>query len=179
MNFSIGVTCAVVVSVLLAGCVVYPTSRTFYEPTSGEGTLRNQTSCGFLHTRDTVERNVNGVRVAVMVGSERESADRQPDLYVTLTIEGPFGSWDIKTSQVLLVPEGSNVGLAPDLATDSGNSHFTRWTLHFADPAGKAERLEIRFGVGALTIRGAAVELAPLHFRRVKKSDAYMGSINC
>jgi hypothetical protein len=123
--------CVAVTAGLLAGCVVYPTSRTFYEPTAGEGSLRNQTGCGFLHTRDTVERTVNGVRVAVMVGAERESAERQPDLYVTLTIEGPVGSWDIKTTQVLLVPEGSNV-----------------W-------------------------------LAPLHFKRVKKSDAYMGSINC
>ena len=171
--------CVAVTAGLLGSCVVYPTSRTFYEPTTGEGSLRNQTGCGFLHTRDTVERKVNGVRVAVLVGAEREGAERHPDLYVTLTIEGPVDSWDIKTTAVLLVPEGFNVELAPDLATDFGDANFTRWTLHYADPAGKAERLEIRFGAGALVIRGAAVELAPLHFRRVNKSDAYMGSINC
>jgi hypothetical protein len=164
---------------LLGGCTVYPMSRTFYEPTSAEGKLRNQPGCRFLHTHDTVQTRVGDIDVSVMVGAEREPADRQPDLSVTVTIEGPAGSWELQTDKVTVVLERSGAILRRDLATDFAAPHGTRWTLHYPEPAGSEDRVEIRFEPGALVIGGAAVEVAPLHFRRVRKSDVYVGTINC
>ena len=81
----------------LASCAMYPTSRVFYEPTASEGKLRNQTGCGYLHTHDTVEKRIGDITLAVMVGSEKEPNARHPTLEVTLILEGPTNSWNLRT----------------------------------------------------------------------------------
>ena len=164
---------------LLGGCTVYPMSRTYYEPMSDEGQLRNQPGCKFLHTRDTVRRQVAGIDVSVLVGPERAPAERPADLYLTLTLEGKLGNWNLQTDKVVVALGRSGANLRRDLATDESGANFTRWSLHYPEPAGLEDRIEVRFEPGALVVGGVAVELEPLHFRRVKKSDIYVGAFNC
>ncbi len=171
--------CLATTAALLGSCTIYPMSRTYYEPMSDEGKLRNQPGCKFLHTHDTVQIQVGSVSMSALVGPERAPADRQSDLNVTLAFEAPAGSWELHTDKVVIVMGRSGTVLRCDLATDSTVANATRWSLHYPGPAGLEERIELRFEGGALIVNGAAVELEPLHFRRVKKSDVYVGSFNC
>ena len=171
--------CLAPAACMFAGCTVYPMSRTYYEPMSDEGGLRNQPGCRFLRTHDTVQTQAGSISMSVLVGPERAPADRQPDLNVILTFEAPAGTWDLHTDKVVIVLGRSGTVLRRDLAADSSVAHATRWSLHYPGPAGLEDRIEVRFEPGALIIGGAAVELEPLHFRRVKKSDVYVGSFNC
>ena len=164
---------------LLAGCTAYPMSRTYYEPMSDEGKLRNQPGCKFLHTRDTVQTQAGGISMSVLVGPERAPAERQPDLTVTLTFEAPAGSWDLHTDKVVIVLGRSGKVLRRDLATDSAVGSATRWSLHYPEPAGLEDRIEVRLEPGALIVDGNALEPEPLHFRRVKRSDFLVGSFDC
>lgn len=167
----------------LAGCVVYPTSRTFYEPTATEGSLRNQTGCGYIRTRDTVERRIGDLTLAVMVGSEKEPDARHATLEVTLILAGREGSWRFNPEYLMLVLTTPPTSLRPSSATHYPSqvprSHWIRSTLIYPEPAGLVDQVELRFEPGALALRGNAIDLAPLHFNRVKKSDFYFGSINC
>jgi hypothetical protein len=171
--------------VQLAGCAVYPASRVFYEPTASEGTLRNQTGCGYLHTHDTVERRLGDISLAVMVGSEKEPNARHAMLEVTLVIEGPTNSWNLSTEMVSLILNAPAATLRPSSsATQAGpgptsNQQFIRWTLTFPEPAGLADKVEVSFEPGALSVRGKPIDVGPLHFNRVKRSDVYFASINC
>jgi len=164
---------------LLTACTAYPMSRTFFEPMSDEGQLENQPGCAFLHTRDTVQIQVGSIKLSVLVGPERAPTERQPDLNVTLTFDAPAANWDLNTDKVVIVPGRSGKVLRRDLATDSMVAKATRWTLHYPEPAGLEDRIEVRFEAGALVVGGVAVEPEPLHFRRVKKSDVLFGSFNC
>jgi hypothetical protein len=170
----------------LVGCVMYPTSRVFYEPTASEGTLRNQTACGYLHTRDTVERTLGDVRIAVTVGAAKVPDNRQPTVEVVVEVEGPTtDSVNLRTERVLLVLAAPLATLHPsDLSSVSGqgsssNRQFVRWKLTYPDPAGLSDKVEVSFEPGALFVHGRAIDVGPLHFNRVKRSDVYFGSINC
>lgn len=170
---------AAVAACLLAGCTVYPTSRTFYEPMADEGKLRNQPGCKFIHTHDTVQTQVGSLRVSVLVGPERSPVDRAPDLTVTLSFDGPAGSWDLNTDKVVIVLGRSGKVLRRDLATDSAVAGATRWSLHYPEPAGLEDRVEVRFEPGALLIDGKSPALEPLHFRRVTRKDVLVGPFDC
>ena len=157
------------------GCALYPTSRIFYEPAATEGTLRNQTACGYLHTHDTVERRFGHITLAVTVGSEKEPQTRHPTLAVTLVVDGPSDSWTLSTNSVLLVLNDPPTTLRPS----SSDQWFDRWTLTYPTPAGYSDERRAGFEPGALVEKGKPIELPPMHFHRVKKTDVYFGSINC
>jgi hypothetical protein len=174
-----------IATIQLGGCVVYPASRTFYEPTAAEGALRNQTSCGYLHKHDTVERRIGDMILAITVGSEKEPDARHATLKVTLVLEGQAGSWNLMTEGVRPVVNASPETLRPSSSTlrsgpgSATNQQFIRWTLTYPEPAGLADKVELDSEPGALTERGKAIDVGPLHFNRVKKADIYFGSINC
>jgi hypothetical protein len=114
-----------------------------------------------------------------MVGSEEEPDARHAGLEVTLILEGPTGAWQLDTDKLVLVLGTPLTSLRPSAVTDDSGSGFTRWTISYPEPAGLEDRVELRFETGALMIHSNAVDLAPLHFNRVKKSDVYFASINC
>lgn len=164
---------------LLAGCTAYPMSRTYYEPMSDEGKLRNQPGCSFIHTHDTVQTQVGGIGMSVLVGPERAPAERPSDLNVTLGFDAPSSNWELRTDKVVIVLGRSGEVLRRDLATDSVVAKATRWSLHYPAPAGLDDRIEVRFEPGALLVGGVAVQPEPLHFRRVKRPDVLVGPIDC
>jgi hypothetical protein len=169
----------------LAELSIDETSRVFYEPTASEGTLRNQTGCGYLHTHDTVERRFGDMTLAVMVGSEKEPNARHPKLEVTLVLEGPIDSWNLTTEMVALILNAPAATLRPSSSAyrsgpgATSNQQFIRWNLTYPEPAGLADKVEVSIEPGALSVHGKAIDVEPLHFNRVKRSDVYFGSINC
>lgn len=186
MNFTGSRVATLLMLVLqLASCAMYPTSRVFYEPTASEGKLRNQTGCGYLHTHDTVEKRIGDITLAAMVGSEKEPNARHPRLEVTLVLEGPTNSLNLSTEMVSVIlnapaatlrPSSSDYRSGPD---STSQQQFIRWTLTYPEPAGLADKVEVRFEAGALAVHGEAIDVGPFHFNRVKRSDVYFGSINC
>ncbi len=52
---------------MLAGCVAYPVTRTYYEPNPNDGDLTATSGCGYHTTKnDSLERIIDGVTIHVM-----------------------------------------------------------------------------------------------------------------
>ena len=132
-----------------------------------------------------MERRIRDITLAVLVGSEKEPNARHPRLEVTLVLEGPTNSWNLSTERVSLILNAPPAILRPSSsAYQSGpgptsNQQFIRWTLSYPEPAGLADKVEVSFEAGALAVHGEAIDVGPLRFNRVKRSDVYFGSINC
>mgnify|MGYP006915209886 CR=1 FL=1 len=173
------VCAALATQLLLVGCMTYPTSRTFYEPNVVGGRLRNATACGFVHTRDTVEIGIGNIVLAVMVGSPREPRLRHSDLNVTVTIEGPRSGWQFNPSTLSIELNDPRQTLYPTATVRTDGAGLVLWTIHYPEPAGLADELTIVVKPNDLLVAGRPAEIPALHFKRVRKSDLFVASLNC
>ncbi len=164
-----------------AGCVVFPTTRTFYEPNSKDGELHNRSSCGYMSTHDSIERTVEGVRITLYLGSVEEPEDRKPNLHLTTYISSASDAVVVNPSLIRI--EIPNVNSSLEGSTIESNLHLLHQTQSFSifypDPSGYADSVTVIFAPEAISLNGHSLTLAPFHFIRVKKHDAYYGSINC
>ncbi|MDP1928442.1 MAG: hypothetical protein Q8K62_08025 [Thiobacillus sp.] len=174
-------------SFVLAGCAVYPASRTFYEPNAADGKLENRTSCGYTNTRDSIRRTVEGVEIWLSPSDEKLSAPYPTSLQTNISFTYRISGVQVDFSKIVLrtEPEGVVIGgqvlstyERPTLRIDG---EFQRQTgqLLFPAPAGVPEQITIIFKPGALTVDGRVIPISPFRFSRVTRSDIYYGSINC
>ena len=170
----------------LSGCVVYPTTRTFYEPNSADGRAQNRSSCGFNKTHDSLERGIDGAIIQVSPGLEREPQALGQTLTVSISIITDPSHAIVKPELIELRSPQSGIarrGTVDRYKVDGprpGWAHDTHWiTLTFDLPAGTGTDISIEIPSQALTVNGNMTALAPFRFARVTKKDIYYGSINC
>lgn len=174
-------------SLVLTGCAIYPTSRTFYEPNPADGKLENRTSCGYTKTRDSIRRTVEGIEISLSPSEEKLSIPYPTSLqtYITFTYRIPGVQVDF--SKIVLraepgdaVIEGRvlNAYERPTRRVD-GEFYIKVASLQFPEPAGVPEQVTFIFKPGALMLDGRAIPVLPFRFTRVTRDDVYYGSINC
>jgi hypothetical protein len=183
MNYKFAILAMLLLAVSQAGCAIYPVSRTFYAPREADGKLRNQTACGYLRTRDTVEITSGDITVAVTVGGAKVPENSHAAVTVVIDVQGPTGSANLRTQDVLLTLPLATLrpSVSSSVASPGSNSsrQVIRWTLTYPGPAGLSDNVEVHFEPGALTEDGKPINVGPLHFKRVKETDLYYGSISC
>lgn len=160
-------------TIALAGCVVFPTNRTYYEPNAEDGQLSRSGSCGYHTTAlDTLERDVGGVRLRVS-----PEYDESPTLIVHVAIPR---TWPIPTIEPSLarLRDGQRV-LEPQkvVAKDGGPYFYMLITYTF--PAASTDHIAFVPLPGFLNVREAPAEVAPFRFSKKTKADVFYGSINC
>lgn len=174
-------------SLVLTGCAIYPTSRTFYEPNGADGKLENRTSCGYTKTRDSIRRTVEGIEISLSPSEEKFSPPYPASLptYISFTYRVPgvqvdFSKIVLRTEPGGVVIEGRmlNTYERPTRRVD-GEFHIKVGRLLFPEPAGVPEQVTFIFKPGALMLDGRAIPVLPFRFSRVTRDDVYYGSINC
>jgi hypothetical protein len=174
-------------AVSLCSCVLYPTTRTFYEPNGDDGTIVHG-GCEYLTTHNTIERRIGGAYVTMSVGDDNEPAKRPDflDVHVTVSVKG--GGAIIDPAQILVVSEadGSEVSgvVIPSAAAQLGlrvqvKSDTTGVTIRYPAPAGHLDTLSVKLKRGALRLNDQALDGWSVRFRHVKKHDTFYGSMNC
>jgi hypothetical protein len=157
----------------LAGCVVFPTNRTYYEPNQEDGKLSRSQSCGYHTTAlDVLERDVGGVRIRV---SPHYGEGPTLTVYVSIPRTWPIPTIDasmvrLRDDQRVLEPK--NV-----VTKDGGPSFYLLITYTF--PAPSTDHIAFVPLPGFLNVRGAPAEVAPFRFSKKTKVDVFYGSINC
>lgn len=160
----------------LAGCVVMPMNRTYYEPNPADGTPIRSASCGWNATAlDAVKKNVDGIsisvyptydaghpfRFSVLLGNTTKVAHIDPE-----KIEIRFGN-----SPAGVRPETTNM-------RDASPYFFKSIDYGFSSSPDVNE-ISITFLPGFIRLDDLDIETTQFRFRRVTKPDVYYGSINC
>lgn len=159
----------------ISACVVFPTSRTYYEPNPEDGEPTPSESCGYHRAaNDGLERHVEGVTISVFPYLE----DDKP-LRISFLISRTARSLAVDTTQTELI--AGAVIVAPDTTEENEpGPYFSKSiTLTFASAADAPPNIALTFKPGFLKVDGTDIALAPFRFRKVTKSDIYYGSINC
>ena len=176
-----------VLSLLLGGCALYPTTRTFYEGNPADGVATNRMSCGYIHTRDSLRRVVNGVELDLAPGDEsmHEPFSDALTLSVSLTWRDTQAALDISKIELLTDTDGRrfdpkivNLQTRP-IRQAGGTFQWQTARVVYPEPSGLANKVTFVFREDALTVNGQPLAVQPFHFSRVTKKDWYYGSINC
>ena len=169
------------VAICVAGCVVYPTQRTYFEPNVEDGTLSSSSSCGYHDARnDSLVREVNGLHlqvspslvegkpVAVTVLFRHQSvAAISPERFELRSL--PSG--------IVYFPVSHEVNIQKP---DRSHPYYSKWLhLQFSVLPEAVTEIAVVFPAGSVTLDGVVVNLAPFRFRKTTKNDVYYASINC
>ncbi len=188
MNYSPVKTFFLLLASSVAGCAVYPTSRTSYELDPADGIPSNRASCGYTSTHDSARRVVERVDIFIFPGdSEDLSTNSDPGLEVGVTFHVPIDMKTVEVDAGKIKIEVDNQVLdaelssSPDREVRRVDGIYIRksFDLKFPPPSGIEDSIAISFLSGALMIEGRIVEIQPFRFRRVTQKDIYYGSINC
>lgn len=178
---------ALIASLILTGCAVYPTSRTFYEPNAEDGKLENRNSCGYTNTRDSIRRVVEGIEIALSPSEEKLSSPYPVSLPISISFTYRTPGVQVNYSKIVLRTEPEGVvnegrvlkAYENPIRRIDGEFNIQRGYLLFPEPSGVPERITIIFKPGALSVDGRAIPVLPFRFSRVTRNDVYYGSINC
>ncbi|MGF1717900.1 hypothetical protein [Photobacterium chitinilyticum] len=171
---------------MLAGCVAYPVTRTYYEPNPNDGDPAAISGCGYHTTKnDSLERVIDGATIHVMP----EYVDGE-DLKVTISIKNEFEYVDVYPGKIFVKDVASGNKLYPSdtsvtMQMPSKHMPFYRQWVTFSFPVSvnELDELYITIPTGSLVIPNLSTknEASAVHFRfnKTKKADFYYNSINC
>ncbi len=168
----------------VGGCVLYPTTRSYYAPEPADGSIQNSQACGYLGTRDAVSRHIQDLSVQVSVRPRATASRAEQHLDLYLTIHGPTGRVFIDPSRVQIVasnPPGSDtISLTADPSISGMSEADTILVIaKYAIGPTLPHTIRVEFSEGALTLDGRQLSIPPFHFNWRSKLDWYYGSINC
>jgi hypothetical protein len=178
---------ALIALLAIAACAAYPTSRTFYEPHASDGTPTNRTSCGYVNTRDSIRRTIDGVEISISPAHENIGQPHPASLPTSIgfTYRRAEVQVDLSKIRVRTEPDGATFEgeileqrVRPTRRME-GEFLWNRGQLLFPKPAGLSEGITYVFLPGALQVGGREIVVSPFRFTRVTKQDVYYGSINC
>ena len=166
---------------LPVGCVVFPTTRTYFEPNPEDGTPVPSSSCGYHRaSKDSLSRDIQGIHVQVTPIYEK----RKP-LSAMILFRYVDGHVDVRPSefQLRVLPNDTVITPAETKVTyyERDNTHpYRKWVyLNYAMAGDDVAGLSFLFPEGTVSRNGDTVKLARFRFEKTTKSDIYYGSINC
>lgn len=161
---------------VLAGCVVMPMNRTYYEPNPADGIPIRSASCGWNATAlDAIKRDVGGITLLVF---PRYEAGRPLRIYVLLGRTSMTAEVD---PQMLELRFGEDSAVARPITTSvkqAGHYFFRSIDYEFSSSP-DANEIAVTFLPGFIKLDGRDNKAMQFRFQRVTKSDIYYGSINC
>lgn len=172
----------VVLAAFQFGCVVFPITRTYFEPNLEDGKAQRSSSCGYNRTaHDSLERDVDDLHVLV---SPSYQEGRQ--LSVTFLFRFPSGDTGVRPElfELYSLSDGKTykpVDIRNNVYGPDKTHPYTSIWVHLKYPviSENLESIKFVFPVDSITRNDLSVNLAPFRFNKVKKSDVYYGSINC
>ena len=167
---------AAILLTALAGCVVVPMNRTYYEPNPADGTPIRSASCGWNATAlDAIKKNVDGITISIY-----PKYDVGRPLRFSVLLGRTTKTADIDPEKVEIRLDDSAEGVRPATTSmrDAGPYFFKSIDYGFSSSL-DANEIAITFLPGFIKIDGRDIETTQFRFRRVTKSDVYYGSINC
>jgi len=169
----------------LWACVLYPTSRTFYEPNVADGKPVNRASCGYMTTHDSLERDIGGAVVTISPSEESQASSPGMLLHVYISIQSAPGAIAVDPTLIQLQTPLHGTPIAGNVLSHATDGPRPGWPYdtHRIDidyPGSAETEISLVFQSGAVVSRsGADMHVEPFRFRRVTKKDMYYGSVNC
>jgi hypothetical protein len=162
------------IALLISGCAIYPTTRTYYEPNIEDGSPTQSSSCGYhAAANDSLERQIGGISVVV-------SPRYKEGGNLSLTVSLHYGEEDVAIdgNSISATVNGGASYQPTNVVVNSykkDNTHPNRMFLHLI------------YAVPSENVNGLSVELPkivkkvirPFRFKKTTKSDIYYASINC
>lgn len=165
----------VLAAAALSACVVFPTSRTYYEPNPDDGEPTPSQSCGYHRAADDgLTRKVEGLALSVF-----PRLDADEPLQISFLIGKTAKSVTVDAARVELRAGATTVAPVTIKENEPGPYFSKSITLTFPSSPDTLENIAVAFRAGFLKIGGIEINLAPFRFRKVTKGDLYYGSINC
>ena len=167
---------AAILLTALAGCVVAPMNRTYYEPNPADGTPIQSASCGWNATAlDAIKKDVDGITISVY-----PTYDAGKPLRFSVLIGRTTKAADIDPEKIEIRLGDSAAGVRPETTSmrDAGPYISKRIDYELSSSL-DANEIVITFLSGFIKLDGRDIEITQFRFRRVTKSDVYYGSINC
>lgn len=162
------------VVLLISGCAVYPSTRTYYEPNSEDGTPTRSASCGYhAAANDSLERQVGGVSIGVSPHYKKGS-----NLSLTVSFHYDEDHIDIDKNLIMVTVNGGHSYSPMNIVVNSyekDNTHPNRIFIHLSYSVLSEDVTELSVALPNL----ASHELKPFRFKITTKSDIYYASINC
>ncbi len=162
------------ISLLMFGCAVYPTTRTYFEPNKEDGTPTRSTSCGYhAAANDSLKRQIGDVSVVVSPRYKQKD-----NLSITVSLHYDEEDVVIDGSLITVSVNGEASYVPTDVVVNSyekDNTHPNRIFLHlfYAIPSEGVTELSVTLP----TI--ANKPSSPFRFKKTTRSDIYYASINC
>ncbi|MGD9729977.1 MAG: hypothetical protein AB7V39_26865 [Nitrospiraceae bacterium] len=167
---------AAILLTALAGCVVVPMNRTYYEPNPADGTPIRSASCGWHATaRDAIEKDVDGITISVF-----PRYDAGHHLRFSVRLGRTTKAVDIDPEKIEISLGNSATGVRPETTSmrDAGPYSFKSIDYGLSSSP-DADEIAITLLPGFIKLDGQDNETTQFRFRRITKPDVYYGSINC
>lgn len=171
---------------MLAGCVAYPVTRTYFEPDQTDGKPTATSGCGYHTTKkDSLERVIDGVTLSVIP----EYVDGE-NLKVTIYIRNELEYVALHPDKIFVkgIAGGSKLYPADVTATMQMPSkympYYSQWvSLSYPVTVNDLDELHLTIPAGSLLIPSLLPKQGGseiyFRFKKTKKADFYYNSINC
>src|SRR5690242_16859545 len=143
---------AMACSLVLAGCIVYPVNRTYYEPNPTDGTPIRSVSCAWHRTaNDGLERHIDGTNTTLSVFPAYKEAE---PLRINVMIRGSSGV-QLEGDKAEL-HAGSGTSLLPEKVDvrDAGPYFYKTIIFTFPKSASADDDIALVLLPGFLTVHG-------------------------
>jgi hypothetical protein len=162
--------------IALAGCVVAPMTRTYYEPNPADGKPIRSTSCGWNATAlDALQRDLKEIAVSVFPKYEKGRPFR-----VHVLLGRTSSSMELDPRKLELRTSSENAKIPPDTTNAKAAGPYFSRSIDYTFPASfDADEIVVTFLPGFIKLDGKEIDISPFRFKRATKSDVYYGSINC
>lgn len=175
-----------IVAIVAYGCVAFPATHTYFEPSASDGRLRQAVSCGF-HAKDEIHRQIGALRLSAVVQTIKGG---KLSLRVILD---PYGApMEVHPRLFVLtkLPEKSPIQIssveaerrqyrvAESFAT--ARSVDATWVqIVAAIPEVEVQQFQLAFPHGSIVVSGQFLDVSAITFTKRQVSDIYYSSINC
>jgi len=168
--------------VAVAGCAVYPTTRTYFEPNASDGKPSPSMSCGYHRAkndslvRDTKDLHIQvtpyykegeNLKVTILFQSDKDNVEINPRAI------------GIKAHQSGKVIYPSSIKITNQLPRNNW-PYYSKWVyLTFPISSDSLISIAVTFKRSSILVNGRVINIQQFRFKKATKSDIYYGSINC
>ncbi len=167
---------------ILSSCVIFPTTRTYFEPNNDDGIATRSVSCGYNRTSlDSLERNINEVNFKVTPHYEDNEL-----FYVSISIKSKNKNNKFLPDNWVLVTQNPKNKYTPKLVGITSQQPRSNWPFYvkwinviYPVKSNELNQIAIEFMPDSVFLNGEYTKLNRFRFIKTTKSDIYYGSINC
>jgi len=164
----------------LSACVVFPVTRTYFEPNAADGSPTPSRSCGYYRTaKDGLEREVDGIVIGV-----HPTYLKDEDLLITVSFHYEKGDVSLDPDEISMSTDSGHTYRPKHweveiYAKDKSHSYRKWLFLEYPVISSELDNLNVNFSSSAVLLDQKALGIGPFRFKKITKSDVFYGSVNC